>query len=373
MSTTKQFYPFDSGAGAGVRTAQWSKMFRQVFADGVVKDYLNSLLVYADSTGMQVKVKSGAGLIAGHYYENTAEEIVAINSANASLPRYDLVVLQVDWSLSDNQISVTTVRGTAASSPSIPTVTQTANIWQILLAVVYVGAGVTTIAAANVTDLRTMVGPDSSGDQTAISTDEAWLDLTTSYQKLLDAPSTGVRAVDHISFENEDSSVTAMFYFKIQRNGVDYWEFSKSLGPNDSFSLDDLPIRLQTTDSIWAKTSVSVTTGRACAGYHAGSGGMALLNFTGTTFMSVLTAPTGVKYAILGQIYANTYTSSDPIVTQVIDGASAVKRSRKKTLGPAMSWFSSLKLVLNPGYALQVKHSTAGYTGCALVGYQEVA
>lgn len=151
---TKTFIPFDSGAGASVFTAQWSKMMRTQFKDGVISNYLNDLQVYADSTGMQVKVKSGAGWIKGHYYENDLEEILAITAANATLARWDLVVLEVDWTKADNQMIARVITGTPAASPALPALTQNTSVWQIPLAKVVVGAAVSTIIAGNVSDLR---------------------------------------------------------------------------------------------------------------------------------------------------------------------------------------------------------------------------
>lgn len=160
---TKTFIPFDSGAGASVFTAQWSKMMRTQFKDGVISNYLNDLQVYADSTGMQVKVKSGAGWIKGHYYENDLEEILAITAANATLARWDLVVLEVDWTKTDAQMIAKVITGTPAASPALPALTQNTSVWQIPLAKVVVGAAVSTIAAGNVTDLRFYMDDQDKG------------------------------------------------------------------------------------------------------------------------------------------------------------------------------------------------------------------
>jgi hypothetical protein len=154
---TKIFGPFNQGVGASLFETQWSTMMRTVFKDGVVNGYLNELLPYGDSTGMQVKVRNGAGWIKGHYYQNDAEETKAISTANPSNPRWDLVVLEVDWTKTDNQMSVVVVVGTPAASPSLPSLTQNTSKWQIPLAKVVVGAGVTTIAAGNVIDSRLLV------------------------------------------------------------------------------------------------------------------------------------------------------------------------------------------------------------------------
>ena len=151
---TKTYVPFNSGAGASVYEAQWSKMMNSVFRNGVVHGHLEELEVYGDSTGMQVKVKEGAGWVKGHFYENDAEETIAVSAADATNPRWDYVVLEVDWTQSDNQMSVKMVSGTPAASPSLPSLTQTTSKWQIPLAKVVVGAGVSTVTVANVFDLR---------------------------------------------------------------------------------------------------------------------------------------------------------------------------------------------------------------------------
>ena len=152
----KTYGPFGTGAGASMYEAQWSKMMRTVFADGIIGGYLNGLLVYGDSTGMQVKVKSGAAWLRGHYYENDSEEILAVTAAHATLPRWDCVVLEVDWTKSDSQMTVKIIAGTPSANPSLPALTQNTSVWQIPLAKIVVLPTVSTIAASNVSDLRFM-------------------------------------------------------------------------------------------------------------------------------------------------------------------------------------------------------------------------
>jgi len=146
-------YPFDESE---VQEAQWTKFTKYFVANGVLANYENELEVYADSTGMQVKVKTGMGSIRGHFYETTAELTKAVEDADVSNDRIDIVALQVDWSNGDMEILV--IEGTPAASPVAPSLTQNANLWQIPLAYVDVGTGVSTIAAGDVTDKRVRVG-----------------------------------------------------------------------------------------------------------------------------------------------------------------------------------------------------------------------
>mgnify|MGYP000904973931 CR=1 FL=1 len=149
---TEIFYPFDSGAGASVLESQWSEMARNWVSTGVLYDWLNKLAVYADSTGMQVKVRTGAAWMQGHFYKNDAEKILTIATSDPTNPRIDRVVLRLSWS--GNSIGLAVLTGIPAASPVAPGLTQSTTTWEMGLAQVYVGANVSTISSSNVTDER---------------------------------------------------------------------------------------------------------------------------------------------------------------------------------------------------------------------------
>lgn len=153
---TQTSWPFE---GVDTTETQYSRLLRNIGqgVNGVPGD--NNLLVYADSSGMNVKVKVAGGLsqaiVRGHMYQSTAEETLTISAA-ASSPRIDSVVLRLDPSA--NSIVLAVVAGTPAASPSAPSLTQTDTaVYELLLANVAVGASVTTISAGNVTDKRTFI------------------------------------------------------------------------------------------------------------------------------------------------------------------------------------------------------------------------
>lgn len=147
-------YPFDSGAGAAVQEGEYSRMAQHYRTTGVIPNVLNEFEVYGDSTGMQVKVKTGQAIIKGNFAGNlTSEQTLSIASADPTLDRIDRVVLQVDWT--NNEITLEVKTGTPAASPTAPSLTQTEfTVWEISLAQVAVDAAVSTIAAGDVTDER---------------------------------------------------------------------------------------------------------------------------------------------------------------------------------------------------------------------------
>lgn len=132
---------------------QMSRYFENILSNGVFKRIENSMLVSANS-GMTLTVAPGAGLIDCHWFKAKAAETVTIPTANAVLPRFDIVVVRLDMSDSVRAITLDVVPGTPATNPVEPAPTRTDTIYEIVLALVYVPAGATSISAANITDVR---------------------------------------------------------------------------------------------------------------------------------------------------------------------------------------------------------------------------
>ncbi len=164
----KSYFPFDAGAGANVMESQWTAMAEHWLGTGVIPSQLNELGVYADASGMQVKVRAGKAWIKGHYFQSTAEEVLAIGAANPTNPRIDRVVVRLDWT--NNNIDLAVIQGTPAGSPSAPALTQTSNVWEISLAQVLVDAAAVSIAADKVTDERVFATPKIADG--AVDTDQ---------------------------------------------------------------------------------------------------------------------------------------------------------------------------------------------------------
>lgn len=151
MAVTLDFYaPFDSGAGANVMEDVWRKFMKNNHGgSGVFRGVLNDFRVYADTTGMQVKVDSGECWIQGHWGSNANFIILPIAAAHATLARKDRVVLRAHYA--NNWVELDVLTGTAAASPTVPSLTQNTAIWETSLALVDVPAADTTIDSGQVT------------------------------------------------------------------------------------------------------------------------------------------------------------------------------------------------------------------------------
>ena len=113
------------------------------------------LEVFADSSGMQVKVRTGKGWVQGHYYETDATLTKSIAAADPTNPRDDRVVLRADFV--NNLCEIAVLTGTPNASPTPPALTQSTSKWEVSLGKVRVDAAVGTIAANKVTDERQLV------------------------------------------------------------------------------------------------------------------------------------------------------------------------------------------------------------------------
>lgn len=127
-------------------------------ASGIIR---SADLAVSAATGMNVSVAAGWAAILGTYQTNMgtymayndAAATATITTADPSNPRIDLVCITVNdaaYSGSLNSVAINVVKGTAASSPTVPS-TPTNSI---ALAQVAVAAGATSISSGNITDVR---------------------------------------------------------------------------------------------------------------------------------------------------------------------------------------------------------------------------
>lgn len=150
-----------------------SYFFNAVLDDGVydriynaedITSYLNLLvgngvfpnpstnLQVSAGTGMQVIVAAGSGWINGHKIINTADLALTVTASDVVLNRIDAVIFYVD--LTTRTMGIEMKDGTAAATPTAPTMTRTSTRYEMCLAQVKVNKQVTAITAAMITDTR---------------------------------------------------------------------------------------------------------------------------------------------------------------------------------------------------------------------------
>lgn len=145
------YAPFATGAGANATEEMWRRFMRHMLSPGVIPGAGQELQVYADSSGLQVKVRPGEVWLRGHWGEVTEEKVLALVPNGSGLQRLDRVVIRADFQADLIELDVHT--GTPGVTTP-PPVTQDSGRWEVSLAVITVAPGAVSIAPGDVTDDR---------------------------------------------------------------------------------------------------------------------------------------------------------------------------------------------------------------------------
>ena len=130
----------------------FNEFFNGILSDtGVYKKSGNGLEV-VPGDGLAVKVQTGKGRIKQHFVNVSSDESITLNASDIALNRYDAIVFRLD--LSARTITLKAITGTAATTPTKPTISRNANTYDICIAYVYVAAGATSLTQANIEDTR---------------------------------------------------------------------------------------------------------------------------------------------------------------------------------------------------------------------------
>ena len=120
-----------------------------VIGTGVLRSVADDLRVTAN--GMACTVAAGRAWINGHYYYNDAPKTFATVTAPAGGSRWDRIVLRLDTSVAVRKITAEYVQGEAGNDPVKHEPVRSGNIYEIVLADIYVGTNATRVT---VTDQR---------------------------------------------------------------------------------------------------------------------------------------------------------------------------------------------------------------------------
>lgn len=126
-----------------------SSIFDGIIEDGVFAT-IGNIFAVTPGEGLQVIVDTGKAWFDHTWTSNDAKIPLNIESADISLDRYDVVVLEVNNTESVRANAIKIVKGTISSSPQKPELINTDLVHQYPLAYVFVGHGSTAIQSQNI-------------------------------------------------------------------------------------------------------------------------------------------------------------------------------------------------------------------------------
>lgn len=120
-----------------------------IISNGVLRSNNDDLRVTA--SGMVTTVAPGRAWINGHYYLNDTPLSFAAVTAPTGGTRYDRVFLRLNTDIAARSIELVYRQGTAANSPVKPAPVREGNIYELVLADIFIGTNATSVI---VTDTR---------------------------------------------------------------------------------------------------------------------------------------------------------------------------------------------------------------------------
>lgn len=154
MSFTYGFYNSLNG-DRKYDAIQFGQLFDGIINDGVFMSIGGKLMVTAgtgENAGMKVNVATGRAWFDSTWSYNDSIMVLDIPAAEVLLKRIDAVILEVNATENVRTNSIKVVKGTPASSPVAPTLSNSGKIYQHPLAYIAVAAGATAITQANITN-----------------------------------------------------------------------------------------------------------------------------------------------------------------------------------------------------------------------------
>lgn len=121
------------------------------FTDGVVLHSSSAMQVKAKS-GLTVTIQPGTAFLDGRILHSSAIEEFTLDQASGVLNRIDRVIFRLDYA--NRLMKFMVLKGEEGSEPTAPALTRSADVYDMCIAEVYVGATVTELTQANITDTR---------------------------------------------------------------------------------------------------------------------------------------------------------------------------------------------------------------------------
>mgnify|MGYP001089046776 CR=1 FL=1 len=133
------------------KAEDWAWYFATFIGTGVFPKPSDGLQVTAYN-GMEVSVNIGYAFIDGYAFRNPVIRVIELGTAEGALNRIDRIVVR--WDLLQRDIYLAVLKGTPSAKPTAPPLTRNTEMWELALADIYVGKGVTKIRAQDITDQR---------------------------------------------------------------------------------------------------------------------------------------------------------------------------------------------------------------------------
>ena len=157
MSLTSGFFDaMEQGEGNYDRVytaAEFAHYFSLLVGNGVFPSPDTGLNVLASNpASMTVEIGDGSGWINGYFVTVNGGHSVTLEAASGAGTRIDSIIMQ--WNSNDRKINIIAKSGTAGGDPQPVELQRDAELWELELAQITVGAGVSSVVQTKIKDMR---------------------------------------------------------------------------------------------------------------------------------------------------------------------------------------------------------------------------
>ena len=131
---------------------QFGSLFDGIISDGVFPNVGDKFFVRPVANTMNIFVGSGKAWLNRRWVENTGDETLAVQAANATLDRIDSVVLSVDISKAVRGAKLESIKCTASATPNPPLIPSDGEKKYMILANIRVVKNARAIGAESITN-----------------------------------------------------------------------------------------------------------------------------------------------------------------------------------------------------------------------------
>ena len=224
--------------------AQFAAYFASFIGNGVYAEHSNQLQAMAmPNPTMQISVEKGQGWINGYWYENVDAKYIPIEVADGVLNRIDSLVLRFGTSERDMWLEVH--KGVSAVNPQTPSLTRTADYYDLQLATISVPASSIRITQAQITDTRMDI--DVCGWVTGVVKQ---LDTTTLFNQF-ETYFAEFKATYEADYDNWTETQLSAWLFWVSQQEVDFTNWTDEQKAEYDIWYDTHILQWQSEFDVW--------------------------------------------------------------------------------------------------------------------------
>jgi hypothetical protein len=154
MTETYHFFNSTANDKRLMSAEDFANVFSTVISDGLIHRDGQPKLKVKSGQGLRTLVETGIAFIKGHPFNLNEEKEMLHDSSDEIFDRIDRIILRFDNRIEARYIKLFVLKGVPSSSPKVPGLTRTSDVYELSLAQIRIKANCVSIANVDIIDER---------------------------------------------------------------------------------------------------------------------------------------------------------------------------------------------------------------------------